>query len=435
MTKQSIYRIIGLFLISLVLAFVNDLPCQATEIHQSRIAFSSNRDGNLEIYTMNPDGSDIVRITDHPAKDAEPKWSPDGQQIAFKSARDGNNEIYIMDVNGKSVLNLTHNPASDEDCSWSPDSQQLCFCSNRDGNFEIYKMRSNGEDLTRLTSHSTKDLSPCWSPCGKLIVFISWREEPDGIYIMNADGTDVKRLPVTGGNPRWSPDGKKIIFHHTTDGNMDIWSIKEDGTGLNRLTDDVASEGLPSYSPDGSQIAFIRIVSGKSAIFIMKNDGTGVHKVSPQNETCISPFWSPLLSSGATSTPILGMKNDVFHLEVIQPGSFRDGPIEVGGQKYQTTFVTFSVRLSNLSSQKQTIDVSSGFELVHPGELDAFRLLKEKPGPYILEFAAGEKKECEIQYIMNPSLYPLSSKELDSLEWETFLGRAKIPLEKQIKAE
>ena len=406
---------------------------QSAQAQSSKIVFASNRDGNLEIYTMNPDGSNMVRLTDHPAKDAEPKWSPDGQKIAFKSDRDGNDELYIMTADGKNPTNLSRNDATDEDCSWSPDSQELCFASNRDGNFEIYRIHVNGKNLTRLTKHPFKDLSPCWSPCGKLIIFVSWREEPDGIYIMNVDGTGVRRLPVTGGNPRWSPNGKKIIFHHSTNSNLDIWIINPDGKGLKRLTDNPAPEGLSSYSPNGSQIAFIRIVAGKSAIFVMKDDGTSAQQVSPIGEIATSPCWSPFLSAAATSLPLIVMKNDIFHLEFMRPGFFWESAIEVKGQRHQTTFVTLSVKILNLSSQEQTIDVSSGFKLLHPREYDAFRLLKGKPGPYILEFARGETKECEIQYIMNPTLSSLDIEGLDSLEWETFLGRAKIPLEKQLK--
>ncbi len=263
-----------------------------------RIAFVTNVDGNLDICSMKPDGSDVRRLTDDPARDAEPKWSPDGTRIAFKSRRDGNDEIYVMNADGSNPVNVTRNPATDEDCSWSPDSTEMCFASDRDGNFEIYLMRADGANVRRLTANPSKDLSPCLSPDGLSIVFISQREGRDGIYVMNSDGTGVRPLPSTGGNPRWTPDGKSIVFHHATDGNMDIWMINADGTGLKRLTRSPEAEALPSSSPDGAMVAYT-VMPGRSggfgmrsAIFVMRADGSEPTRVTPEDKFCYSPSWS-----------------------------------------------------------------------------------------------------------------------------------------------
>jgi hypothetical protein len=85
-----------------------------------RIAFASNRDGNREIYVMNADGSGVTRLTNNPADDVVPSWSPDGRRIAFESDRDGNLEIYVMNADGSGQTNLTNNPADDVVPSWSP---------------------------------------------------------------------------------------------------------------------------------------------------------------------------------------------------------------------------------------------------------------------------------------------------------------------------
>ncbi|UCC48931.1 MAG: PD40 domain-containing protein, partial [Gemmatimonadota bacterium] len=82
------------------------------------------RDGNYEIYVMNADGSNPVRLTDNPAGDYEPAWSPDGTRIAFMSYRDGNYEIYVMEADGSNPARLTDNPAGDNHPAWSPGSQQ-----------------------------------------------------------------------------------------------------------------------------------------------------------------------------------------------------------------------------------------------------------------------------------------------------------------------
>ena len=78
----------------------------------------SNRDGNYEIYVMNPDGSTPTRLTNISADDINPAWSPDSSEIAFQSDRDGNYEIYVMNADGAEQANLTRNPASDGDPAW-----------------------------------------------------------------------------------------------------------------------------------------------------------------------------------------------------------------------------------------------------------------------------------------------------------------------------
>ena len=75
-----------------------------------KIAFMSDRDGNNEIYTINVDGSEQVRLTNNPADDADPSFSPDGSKIVFYSGRDGNYEIYTINVDGSEQTNITNNP-------------------------------------------------------------------------------------------------------------------------------------------------------------------------------------------------------------------------------------------------------------------------------------------------------------------------------------
>lgn len=413
-----------------ILALASVPACgQSKDPHSLRIAYASNADGNLEIYTMNPDGSGRTRLTKDAAKDAEPKWSPDGKRIAFKSTRDGNDEIYVMNEDGSNRINVTRNPATDEDCSWSPDSKELVFASNRDGNFEMYVMLAGGTNVRRLTSNQSKDLSPSVSPDGRSIVFVSSRDERDGIHVMNYDGSGVRRLPTTGGNPRWSADGKSIVFHHSTDGNMDIWRINADGSDLRRLTDHPAHDGLPSESPDGSSIAFVSTRGNKPGVYLMTKDGMNVGRITPEGEFAMAPCWAPLPAAATADSQPISVVNGVnFQLELTRVANVTTGPIEIKGRRLQTTFVTVPITLRNLTSQKQRVNVSDAFTLHHPEQqADAFRLLKEEPGLFILEFGASEAKDCEIQYIMNPEAPPLRGRCVD-LEWETFLGTIKIPL-------
>ena len=234
------------------------IPTIVPQTH-SRIVFASNRDGNDEIYVMNPDGSGQTRLTDNSAADGSPSWSPDGHRIVFHSGRDGNADIYVMNADGSGQTRLTDNRAADGSPSWSPDGHRIAFTSTRDENYNIYVMNADGSDQTRLTNNPAWDFSPSWSPDGRRIAFTSNRDENYNIYVMNADGSDQTRLtnnPAWDFSPSWSPDGRRIAFISTRDGNPEIYVMNADGSDQMRLTDNPASDSRPSWSPDGCRIVF-----------------------------------------------------------------------------------------------------------------------------------------------------------------------------------
>src|SRR5215216_3885635 len=102
-----------------------------------QIAFVSLSDGNDEIYVMNADYGEEINLTNDPADDLSPSWSPDDEKIAFSSFRDStegsdNEEIYVMNADGSGQTSLTDDPAFDRFASWSPDGEKIAFSSNRD---------------------------------------------------------------------------------------------------------------------------------------------------------------------------------------------------------------------------------------------------------------------------------------------------------------
>jgi Tol biopolymer transport system component len=261
-----------------------------------RIAFLSGRDGNGEIYVMNADGSDQTRLTDNPANDFFPAWSPDGTRIAFESARDGNREIYVMNADGSGQANLTGSPADDIDPAWSPDGTRIAFNSNRDGNGEIYVMNADGSSQTRLTDNPADDLEPAWSPDGTRIAFQSGRGGNFEIYVMNADGSNQTRLtdnPADDGGPAWSPDGTRIAFESVRDGNHETYVMNADGSSQANLTNNPAEDGGPAWSPDGSRIAFHSNRDGNFEIYMMNADGSDQTRLTDNPADDFAPAWQP----------------------------------------------------------------------------------------------------------------------------------------------
>ena len=135
--------------------------------HDSRyIAFLSTRDGNSEIYVVDPEEGEEVRVTDSEAPEYDLSWSPNGKRLLFVTERDGNAEIYVVEIKDRgmpdNLTRLTHNEVRDEQPTWSPNGRRIAFVSYLDGDAEIFVMESDGQDQQRLTNNQSQDTEPSW---------------------------------------------------------------------------------------------------------------------------------------------------------------------------------------------------------------------------------------------------------------------------------
>ena len=233
-----------------------------------KIAFVSDRDGDAEVFVMNADGARVRQLTRNSpsspeaadAADHSPAWSPDGSALAFVSLRDGGEpEIYRMEADGSEQVRLTRTEAwtSDFAPAWSPNGKYIVFSSDRVNvfNVEVYRMRADGSDVRRLTrtADGIDDDNPEYSPDGTRIAFSSTRV--DGrrdLYTMTPSGRDVRPL---GGDPaldeltpRWTADGRRVMYY-AADVRDTVWIIDADGTDRQQLTGGTASESFPDPHP------------------------------------------------------------------------------------------------------------------------------------------------------------------------------------------
>jgi TolB protein len=225
----------------------------------TRIAFASlGREGwAIRMYSL-----ELGRMVNFSGGSAggsnqSPAWSGDGTKIAFSSSRSGDPEIWVADASGGNLRRLTNFVGPDVSPTWNPrTNEQLAWVSGRTGLPQIYTMDADGSNVQRLTDGGYA-ISPSWSPNGQFLTF-SWNRKygpgaPGGqdIYVM--DIASKRWLQVThesGSNdyPSWAPDGRHIVFERSMSPHShQIWSMLADGTGQRQLTQ-TGENFMPNWS-------------------------------------------------------------------------------------------------------------------------------------------------------------------------------------------
>ncbi len=266
------------------------------------IAFTSNRSGGEtsdfnynEIYVMDADGENVVKLTDNNYNDCHPSFSYDGSKLVFESWRDGNHEIYIMNNDGSNQVNLTNNGAADGEPAYSPAGNKIVFSSDRnDSQYEIYTMNMDGTNVTRLTT-SGGNYHPAWSPNGSKIAY----ESNGDIYVMDADGSNNTPLVYNNGcadtSPAWSPDGTKIAYSTYQDWNWEIYVVNADGTNPVNISKSIERDFAPSWSPDGSKIIYHTERDGYSEVYYMNMNGKKQTRLTLNSSLDEEPVWASVL--------------------------------------------------------------------------------------------------------------------------------------------
>lgn len=222
---------------------------------ENLLVFTSDRDGDREIFSLNLDTNVITQLTDNTATDKHPDVSNDGSKIVFVSDRNGSWEIFTMDSDGTNIsealVSLT-GPA-DGNPEWSSDGSKISYINNLD----VFTMNADGSTKTNITNRTfDNEFEVTWSPDGSQLAFAAdWDGDLD-IYIINSDGSDtaVKITDNTEADrePSWAPDGTKIAFSGERNGDYEIFSIGIDGLNeTNLTTNSGADETLPNWAANG----------------------------------------------------------------------------------------------------------------------------------------------------------------------------------------
>jgi Tol biopolymer transport system component/protocatechuate 3,4-dioxygenase beta subunit len=236
------------------------------------IAFSSNRDGNWEIYLGKADGSEQRRVTRNTiAIDTDPVWGP-GNLVAFESTRDGNWELYLVDMATGVQQRLTDNTATDINAFWSPDGSKLLFQSDRSGQWQLYELDLATGFTRRLSDGQGQDFDPQYSTTGDRILFRSIRgDSPKSVlHLSDADGrqvTPVSDPNADAMNAAWSPDSSLIAYQSDLDGDLDIYIYQVSSGETRLLTDNDLPDYAPSWLCGSTEVLFTSEVTGNPDIF------------------------------------------------------------------------------------------------------------------------------------------------------------------------
>jgi TolB protein len=163
--------------------------------------------GDADLFVSRLDGSDRRNITNHPAIDTSPTWSPSGNQIAFVSSREGAGQVFICDVDGANVRRVVKEGGDADSPSWSPDGRWLAFHwkPKLADNYDIFLAEVGSGKIFQVTSNAGSNESPSWAPDSRHLTFQSNRNGSPQIYIMLADGTEMRMITTQGSNtsPTW----------------------------------------------------------------------------------------------------------------------------------------------------------------------------------------------------------------------------------------
>lgn len=207
-------------------------------------------------------------------------WSPDGRRLVYSSNWDGNWDVYTATPFGGDVRRLTRDPARDRQPAWSPKGDRIAFVSDRDGSQELFVMNADGSNVRRLTSDSTAAHNPAWSADGQRLVWYARDAGGDRLHVASADGANAAVVPTSDAgaiHPCFLPDGRLLFAGLTPAGRHLLTTVAPDGGGQQLVG------GIEAFfaraSRDGRRIAFLAGAWPHSRICLARADGSAARVV------------------------------------------------------------------------------------------------------------------------------------------------------------
>ena len=291
-------------ILSVELIFASVYLVFATAPKTKKIAFTSNRDGNNEIYIMNPDGTGQTNLTQHGASDVQPAWSPTGEQVLFASNRDGKHDLYLIDADGANVQKVFDDLKVRTAPAWAPDGERISYSLTAEVR-ELYIASLDTKIEKRIVRVGPFDGYSNWSTDGTRIVFDAPLRQGNTTSRIHVFDLVTRQQEVLLGEvigttmnaPVWSPSADKIVFTWFEGDNSAIYIMSNDGNDPARVVKPLAgfSTDYPDWSPDGNALVYERYELGNNNrhIYTLDLDGGEPKKLTRQGINFFADWFDP----------------------------------------------------------------------------------------------------------------------------------------------
>lgn len=254
------------------------------------LVFTLRTGGQTDLWVLGVGETEPLRLTNHPADDRDPAWSPDGTRVAFTSRRDGNWELYVLEVETNTISRLTYTPGFEGAPTWSPDGAFIAYegYNEQTQNLDIYIISSDPEIATRdgavqMTMSPAPDTEPAWSPLGRQIAYVTWRNGNQEIVIFDLDNpnpdreqqaTNLTQTPdINETHPVWSHDGTRIAYTATVNGVEGVGYRYVDQPGGESVL--IGRGKMPAWAPNDASVLYMFEVNRRTQLIAKAPDSFG----------------------------------------------------------------------------------------------------------------------------------------------------------------
>ncbi|MBN2304527.1 MAG: PD40 domain-containing protein [Anaerolineae bacterium] len=276
-------RALSAFAVLLLLVLLTVVVLQTTE-NDNPDPFVGSSGGGIWPESRGTDPPTVLFPTTIPTPTPVPDPLRVGGSLVYSLRENGQEDLWTISVGESQPLRLTNSPADERDPAWSPDGTRIAFSSNREGNWELYIMRLDTGEITRLTYTVGFEGAPSWSPDGAWLAYEGYYpDSPDlDIYFISTDPARaaaegagrITYAPGPDTEPAWSPGGREIAFTSwRSSGNQDIFIVNLDaGSGdagaINLTGTPNQNENFAGWSQDGTRLAYSAIVDGIEGVYV-----------------------------------------------------------------------------------------------------------------------------------------------------------------------
>ncbi len=214
------------------------------------ITYTAIRPTGSSVYVLNIETGRQETVGHFPGMVMASRFSPDGSKLAFSVENHGNIDIYTEDLRSRDIRRLTADPSIDTSPSFSPNSGQIVFNSDRSGSRQLYVMNADGTGVRRISSGGGAYSAPVWSPNGDFIAFIKQSGSEFHVGVMRPDGSDERMLSsgYLEDTPSWAPNGRVIMFERDTGSGPHLWMVDITGR-IERQVPYPTGATDPAWSP------------------------------------------------------------------------------------------------------------------------------------------------------------------------------------------